>query len=88
MAAFVPGSGRSAWRFHDVRLGSTANRFAADGQAVYVPFLSGRLVGLDLGTGSERWRLGEDGREFIWAPALAGRELWLASRAGYAAFSK
>lgn len=71
-----------AWRFRDVRLGSTAVRIAADGRFAYVPFLSGRLVALDARTGEERWRLGDATRQFVWTPALAGRRLFLTSPAG------
>ncbi|MCU0255835.1 MAG: PQQ-like beta-propeller repeat protein [Vicinamibacterales bacterium] len=76
------------WRFHDVRLGSTATRLASDGSLVYVPFLSGRLLALDRETGGERWRLGGADREFVWAPALSGRFVYLSSTSGFSAHAR
>jgi glucose dehydrogenase len=86
VAAVDAEARRARWRFADVRLGSTASRLASDGQLVYIPFLSGRLVALDRDRGVERWRLGDRDREFIWAPALAGRRVYLTSSSGYSGY--
>lgn len=75
------------WRYHERRLGSTATRMSVAGEVVYVPFLSGRVVALDAGTGAERWRVGAAAHEFIWPPAVAGGRVILTSRAGVFAFA-
>lgn len=76
------------WRYTDPRLGSVASRLASDDTLAYVPFLSGRVVALDLRGGAERWRVGDGTHEFVWAPALAGRRLYLTSPSGYFAYSR
>lgn len=86
VAAVDAEARRARWRFADVRLGSTASRLASDGRLVYIPFLSGRLVALDRESGVEWWRLGDRDREFIWAPALAGRRVYLTSSSGYSGY--
>jgi outer membrane protein assembly factor BamB len=79
---------RARWRFQDVRLGSTATRLASDDRLVYIPFLSGRILALDREAGVERWRLGETAREYLWAPALFGRFVYLSSASGFSAHAR
>lgn len=62
---------------------SVAFGLAADEAAVYVPFLSGRLVALDARDGSERWRIGSASAGFVWTPLVSHSRLFvLGSGAG------
>lgn len=77
---------REAWRFTAPRDGSIAFRIESDDRAVYVPYLSGRLVAVSLATGRELWRTGGSGIRFFWPPAVYRGALYLTTEEGlYAA---
>ena len=65
------------WRYPAVRLGSSAFRIGAAGRLVYVPFLNGQLVAIDVHDGRERWRIGDYSSGFLWPPATSGERILL-----------
>jgi outer membrane protein assembly factor BamB len=62
VVAYDLGTRQQRWRVAPVAA-SVAFGLAADRTVVYVPYLSGDLVALDMRDGSERWRTGA-GRRF------------------------
>ena len=61
--------------------------FATDSRRVYVPYLAGQLVALDIGSGAELWRTDPALSGFSWRPLIAtGRLLAASSGAGFFAF--
>jgi outer membrane protein assembly factor BamB len=49
---------------------------------VWVPYVSGQVVGLDAGTGRERWRFGDQGEGFRWLPFVRGTDILLSGATG------
>jgi len=78
---------RERWRYSGVSHGSVALGIASDDEVVYVPYLSGRLVAINVSDGSERWRMGDGNSGFSWPPLPDGDRLFAAgSKAGFFAF--
>ena len=72
------------WRYAGELNGSIAFAIAADERYVYVPYVGGRLVALNIADGTERWRTGNLQAGFVWPPASAGDRIYLAgSGAGF-----
>jgi hypothetical protein len=44
---------------------------------VYIPFLNGQLVAIDVHDGRERWRIGDYSSGFLWPPATSGERILL-----------
>ena len=75
------------WR-HAPSRSSVAFALTSDDQSVYVPYLTGQLVALDIDDGAERWRVGDGVRGFAWPACVSGGSLYLAgSGAGFFAFN-
>ena len=77
------------WEHDAGSWGSTSFTLAADDRYVYVPFLGGFIMALDVTTGEERWRMGNFNVGMIWAPDPAGDRVYAAgSRAGVFALER
>ncbi len=80
---------RELWRHATPNSGSTAFAIASDRDAVYVPYVGGRLVALSLANGEERWRVGDANTQFPWPPLVFGDRIYVAaSKAGFFALRK
>jgi outer membrane protein assembly factor BamB len=66
------------WTFN-ADLGSVGFGVAVDDNAVYVPYINGRLVAVSLKTGAERWRTTRAQGVFPWTPRTHGNQLFLSS---------
>jgi outer membrane protein assembly factor BamB len=76
------------WRYAGGYNGSTAYRLSSDGRVVYVPYVSGFLVAIDLARGVEIWRTRDWQAGFLYPPAIAGDTLHLGgASAGFYALS-
>jgi outer membrane protein assembly factor BamB len=72
------------WRYSGELNGSIAFALGADERYVYVPYVGGRLVALNIADGTERWRTGNFKSGFVWPPASAGDRIYVAgSGAGF-----
>ena len=72
------------WRYSGEMNGSIAFALAANERYVYVPYVGGRLVALNVADGTERWRTGNFRAGFVWPPEPAGDRIYLAgSEAGF-----
>ncbi|PYR60691.1 MAG: hypothetical protein DMF91_11655 [Acidobacteria bacterium] len=72
------------WRYSGEMNGSIAFALAANERYVYVPYVGGRLVALNVADGTERWRTGNFRAGFVWPPEPAGDRIYLAgSGAGF-----
>jgi outer membrane protein assembly factor BamB len=82
--AYDLGTRERKWRYSGELNGSIAFSIAADDRCVYVPYIGGRLVALNIADGTERWRTGNLKSGFVWPPASAGDRIYLAgSGAGF-----
>jgi outer membrane protein assembly factor BamB len=59
------------WRAWPVQA-SIAFGLSVDGQTIWVPYVSGHVLALDLASGRVRWRFGDDGEGFRWVPWTHG----------------
>lgn len=81
-------SRREQWRYNG-QLGSVAFAIAGDERGVYVPYVGGRLVALTVGTGAERWRIGDAMLGFVWPPLVHADRVYVAgSGAGFYALRR
>lgn len=88
VVAYDLASRREQWRYTG-QLGSVAFAIVADERAAYVPYVGGRLVALAVGTGAERWRMGDAALGFVWPPLLHADRLYVAgSGAGFYALRR
>ena len=72
------------WRYSGEMNGSIAFSLGADERSVYVPYVGGRLVALNVADGTERWRTGNFKAGFVWPPASGGDRIYVAgSGAGF-----
>ena len=72
------------WRYAGEMNGSIAFALAANERYVYVPYVGGRLVALNVADGTERWRTGNFKAGFVWPPEPAGDRIYIAgSGAGF-----
>jgi outer membrane protein assembly factor BamB len=74
------------WRRPGVDDGSIAFSVVTDNEAVYVPYVGGRLRAFNVSDGNLRWEIGNTRRLFRWPPALAGGRMLVASAEGFFAF--
>jgi outer membrane protein assembly factor BamB len=74
------------WRHPGVDDGSVAFSVVTDNQAVYVPYVGGRLRAFNVSDGKLRWEIGDTRRRFRWPPALADGLMLVASTEGFFAF--
>lgn len=49
---------------------------------VWIPYVSGLIVGLELTTGRLRWRFGDSGEGFRWVPLVHGPDIFLSGATG------
>lgn len=70
------------WRFGGIFEGSVNVVLTADGEVVYVPFIAGRLVALNVSDGSVRWRIADHTPQFLWAATPDGGRVYAASSYG------
>jgi outer membrane protein assembly factor BamB len=83
------GTRKETWRFHDPSIWSTAFRTSSAEGVAYIPYLSGMVVALDAGSGTELWRMGEWSMGFIWPPAFSGNRILISgSGHGYVALPR
>jgi outer membrane protein assembly factor BamB len=87
VTAYDAASFAERWRV-DANAGSAAFQITADAGAVYVPYVSGRLIAFDVDTGRELWRAGDQKQRIVTAPALAKSGLYVASSTGLLAFER
>jgi outer membrane protein assembly factor BamB len=88
VAAYELATRRLQWRRMPVNA-SVAFGLVADEEQVYVPYLSGLLVAIDVHSGVERWRLGGAGGAFSWTPLIAGDHVYVSgSEAGFLRFGR
>lgn len=80
-------SGREVWK-NDAHRSSVAFGLACDEHYVYVPLVSGRLVGLEVATGRDAWVIGEGGAGFEWPVTTSGGRAYAAGSGGYVALGK
>lgn len=78
---------RERWQHSSPEDGSAGFSIAADDAAVYIPYVSGRLVSLSLADGTERWRTGGRGG-FLWPPSSFRQRLYVASTEGFLALRR
>lgn len=69
------------WRAWPVQA-SIAFGLGLEGQTVWVPYVSGHVVGLDLKTGRQRGRFGDLGEGFRWLPLVRGADVFLSGATG------
>jgi hypothetical protein len=65
-----------------VEEGSVAFGIRSDGQSVYVPYASGRVIAVGIAAGDELWRAAGRGCRFEWPPALTNDRIFLTSEDG------
>ena len=82
VSALDVDSGGVRWHYADPLHGSVLEHLVTGGDVVYVPFVEGELVALDLRTGRERWATAA-GKGFHWAPARDGGRLFAAAKSGF-----
>ena len=88
VVAYELDTRRPRWRRAPVDA-SVAFGMAVDDETVYVPYLSGHLVGLDVRTGDERWRLGGAAQGLTWTPLPEGKHFYVAgTNVGFLAFPR
>jgi outer membrane protein assembly factor BamB len=89
VVAYDVHSRRELWRYDGSWTGSVGFGLHADRRSVYVPFVSGRHVALDLETGLERWRTAGTSGGFSWTAASDGQRVYLAGgNGGYVAIAR
>jgi outer membrane protein assembly factor BamB len=86
IAAYDVRTRRERWRHSSSDDGSVNFQIGSDGRAVYVSYVSGRLLSLNLSDGTPRWRTGEGGG-FLWSPRSFRTRLYAASTDGFFAFN-
>jgi outer membrane protein assembly factor BamB len=85
--AYDTATQKERWRHAGGVDGSTSFIFANDANTVYVPYVSGMLVALDIETGQEKWRMGDYQIGFMWPPLVVGDAIYIgATRTGFHAF--
>ncbi len=76
------------WRYAGGYNGSTAYSLSSDTRAVYVPYVSGFLVAIDLARGAEIWRTRDWKAGFLYPPTIVEDTLFVGgARAGFYALS-
>ncbi len=88
VVAYDITSRNERWRHVDPASGSVSFALSTDDRSVYVPYVSGRHVAIDVLTGLERWRT--DTREgFLWPAAAFNSHTYLAgTKGGFVAFRR
>lgn len=81
LVAYNLDTRREVWRYAGPRYISVAFGISSDDRLVYVPYLGGRLIALDIATGAERWRTSEAAGAFSFPLMPAGNRLYVASSA-------
>lgn len=87
VSAFDRETLRRRWRYTAREFGSVAYAMTADDRLVYVPYVGGRLVALDVSTGREHWRTDRSQGLFPWPPAVQHRHVYAAGGNVLAAFA-
>ena len=70
------------WRYLDDWSGSVSFALVSDNLSVYVPFVSGRHIALNVSTGGERWRTTDARDDFLWPAAPTSDRVYLAGGKG------
>jgi hypothetical protein len=78
---------REAWRVEGGWLGSTGFVFTADDRHVYVPYVSGILLAIDVADGRVAWSTDDYTLGMAWAPAARGDRVVTAALSGVWAYS-
>jgi outer membrane protein assembly factor BamB len=80
---------RESWRYVDDHSGSVSFALTSDEHAVYVPYVSGRHVALNIENGTERWRTIDTSDGFHWpAVSMDGRVYLAGGRGGFVALRR
>ncbi len=89
VAAYDLRSRTELWRYGSLNEGSVNFRITSDDRSVYVPYIAGRLVALDVNDGSVRWRMADTDAGFEWPAVPSGERVYAAaSEGGFFAFSR
>jgi outer membrane protein assembly factor BamB len=74
------------WKYVDDLSGSVSFALVSDSRSVYVPFVSGRHIALNVLTGGERWRTTDARDDFLWPAAPTSDRVYIAGgRGGFVA---
>lgn len=82
LSALDVDTGRERWRFWAPHEGSIGFGLRSDRAAVYVPYLSGRIIAVSLSTGRELWWVGGTALRFFWPPAVHAHGLYGSTDSG------
>jgi outer membrane protein assembly factor BamB len=87
VSAYEHRTRRRRWRYRALELGSVAFALTADDRFVYVPFVGGRIVAIDVRTGRPRWRSDRHQGLFAWPPAVMDGHVYAAGAGSITAFA-
>jgi outer membrane protein assembly factor BamB len=86
VAAYDLDTRQEAWRVEGGWLGSNGFVFTADDRHVYVPYVSGTLLAIDVADGRVTWSTDDHTPGMAWAPASSGDRVVAAGLSGVWAF--
>jgi len=86
--AYDMGSRKERWHSSTAAYGSVALSLAQDEQAIYVPYMGGRMVALDISTGKERWTTDVVLGRIFWPPAISGNRLFASGETSFMALHR
>ena len=87
LVAYDIATQREVWRVENGRLGSIGfEDFTSGNGVVYVPYVSGFLLAVDVARGTVLWQTRDYKRGFAWPPAVAGDRVVAAGATGFWAF--
>jgi outer membrane protein assembly factor BamB len=88
VAAYDLETRQEAWRVEGGWLGSNGFVFTADDTHVYVPYVSGTLLAIDVTDGRVAWNTDDHALGLAWAPAIGGDRIITAGLSGVWAFPR
>ena len=88
VVAYRLPSFREHWRYSPSEAGSVLFGMTADRDSVWVPYAGGRLVRLDLDSGSVRWTAQREAGVFAWPPAVDRRHVYTVGETSVTAFRR
>jgi outer membrane protein assembly factor BamB len=88
VVAYDVDTRREAWRVEAGWLGSNGFAFSTDDARVYVPYVSGILLAIDLASGEVVWSTDDHRLGLAWAPAVGGDRIITAGLSGVWAFPR
>jgi hypothetical protein len=88
VVAYRLPSFRERWRYSPSEAGSVLFGMTADGDSVLVPYAGGRLVRLDLDSGTRAMDRAAEAGVFAWPPAVDSRHVYTVGETSVTAFRR